>query len=374
MMGLGDHWLRARDRLLSDPRFQRWAAAFPLTRPIARRRAMAAFDLCAGFVYSQILYACIKLDILEKLRPGPRPLVQIASELDMSEAATLRLLLAAQSLGLVARRSGPQGGGHFGLGSLGAALLANPGITRMIEHHALLYQDLADPISLLRSPRSETALSNYWAYARTANPKDLESHDVAGYTSLMSSSQTLVCAEILNAYDFSQHRCLLDVGGGDGTFLAAVAQRTPDLSVVLFDLPAVAQRASARFTEQGIAHRARAVGGSFLEDELPRNADIVSLVRVLHDHDDDVADMILRKANRALGPGGRILIAEPLAETPGAERVGDAYFGFYLLAMRQGRARTAKEITAMLHRNGFSVVQPIKTRLPLQTSIILARS
>ena len=45
------------DGLLASPRFRRWAAAFPLTRPIARRRARELFDLCAGFVYSQVLLA-----------------------------------------------------------------------------------------------------------------------------------------------------------------------------------------------------------------------------------------------------------------------------------------------------------------------------
>ncbi len=43
------------------PDFQRFAGTFVLTRPIARRRAGALFDLCAGFVYSQILLACVRL-------------------------------------------------------------------------------------------------------------------------------------------------------------------------------------------------------------------------------------------------------------------------------------------------------------------------
>ena len=58
---LGDRWFGVRDFLLSSRRFQRFAAAFPLTRPIARRRAAALFDLCAGFVYSQVLVACVRL-------------------------------------------------------------------------------------------------------------------------------------------------------------------------------------------------------------------------------------------------------------------------------------------------------------------------
>ena len=36
--GLAERWFAWRNRLLADPGFQRWAASFPLTRPIARRR------------------------------------------------------------------------------------------------------------------------------------------------------------------------------------------------------------------------------------------------------------------------------------------------------------------------------------------------
>ncbi|MGZ6036711.1 MAG: hypothetical protein ACXWLG_14775, partial [Myxococcaceae bacterium] len=54
---LADRWFRLRNRILSSPRFQRWAAEFPLFRWIARRRTLALFDLCAGFVYSQVLQA-----------------------------------------------------------------------------------------------------------------------------------------------------------------------------------------------------------------------------------------------------------------------------------------------------------------------------
>ncbi len=57
--------------LLRIPRFQRWAAASPLTRVVARRRAKALFDLCAGFVYSQILLACVRLRLFEILAARP---------------------------------------------------------------------------------------------------------------------------------------------------------------------------------------------------------------------------------------------------------------------------------------------------------------
>ena len=79
---------RLRDRLLASPRFQRWAIGFPLTRWIARRRARALFDLCAGFVYSQVLLACVELRLFEHLAEGPQSLAALASSWALPEDAT----------------------------------------------------------------------------------------------------------------------------------------------------------------------------------------------------------------------------------------------------------------------------------------------
>lgn len=253
-------------------------------------------------------------------------------------------------------------------------MLGNPGVAAMVEHHAMLYADLMDPVALLRGEgRGETELARYWAYAGDGRPAGLPPERVAAYTALMSASQAMVADEVLSAYPLGRHRCLLDVGGGDGTFLAAAAARTPGLRLVLFDLPPVAERARVRFEAAGLAGRARAVGGDFGSDPLPEGADVVSLVRVIHDHDDAAALAILRAARRALPDDGALLLAEPMSGTAGAERSGDAYFGFYLLAMGSGRPRTAAELAGLLRAAGFDGGRLVATRNPLLTRLIMAR-
>ncbi len=69
----------------------------------------------------------------------------------------------------------------------------------------------------------------------------------------MAMSQSLVVDDALAAYDFSRHRVMLDVGGGDGTFLMSVGARHPALRLMLFDLPAVADAARVRFEAAGIS-------------------------------------------------------------------------------------------------------------------------
>jgi demethylspheroidene O-methyltransferase len=361
--------LRAwREGLTASPSFRRWAASFPLTRPFARRRARALFDLCAGFVYSQILLASVRLRLFERLRNGPMDLRALAAQMDLSAEAAERLLRAAAALDLVSRRAD----GTWALGPLGAAMIDNPGIPAMVEHHAMLYADLADPVELLRRPRGGNALSDYWAYTGAAAPGQLGRDRTADYSALMAASQPMVADEVIAAYDFKAHRCLLDVGGGSGAFLAAVGAAAPELQLILFDLPPVAALGAERFGRLGLAGRAGTSGGDFTADDLPRGADLISLVRVLHDHDDDVVMALLRRVRAALPAGGRLLIAEPMSGTPGAEPAGDAYFGFYLLAMGRGRPRHPSELAAMLSAAGFARSQLLPTHTPLLVRLLVA--
>ena len=366
---LTDRFLAWRDRKVASRSFQRWAASFPLTRPIAQRRARGLFDLVAGFVYSQVLLACVRLNLFAVLAEGPQTVAVLAQRLALTEDAAERLLAAAVSLQLVEHRSG----GRYGLGALGAPMVGDTAISAMVEHHAALYVDLADPVALLRGQAKSTALAAYWPYAVCDQPDALGAEKVTEYSALMSASQPLIAEQVLSSYPLTKHRVLLDVGGGEGTFLKAVAPTAPHLGLMMFDLPAVAERARVNLKDAGLSHRASAFGGSFFEDALPLGADIVTLVRVLFDHSDERALMILKAARAALPFDGTLLIAEPMAGTPGAEAMGAAYFGFYLLAMGKGRARSAADLTALLHAAGFAHVKLLANDLPLQTQVMVAR-
>ena len=367
-----DSLIRLRTRVISNPRFQRWAAASPLTRFIARRRARALFDLCAGFVYSQVLAAFVQLRLCDHLADGPRSVETLARLTDLTPEAARRLLRAAASLGLVRLLPGDR----YALDDLGASMIGNPSVAAFIAHHALLYDDLRDPVALLRG-QTQTRLSQFWPYADDrpeATPApEAQPEGYAAYSALMAQSQALVAQDILEAWPMARHRCLMDVGGGEGVFIAEAAASAPDLRLKLFDLPPVAVRAQEALARRGLSSRVDCIGGSFLRDPLPRGADIISLVRIVHDHDDESALALLRAAHTALPSGGTLLIAEPMAGTPGAEPIGDAYFGFYLLAMGRGRARRPDELKQLLETTGFTQIRVLPTRRPLLAGAMVAK-
>jgi demethylspheroidene O-methyltransferase len=327
------------------------------------------FDLCAGFVYSQVLFACVRLDLFAILREGPLPAETLAGRIRLPPERTLRLLKAAASLDLLTALPD----GRFALADLGAALIGNPSVAAMIEHHSMLYEDLDDPVALLRGELGSTRLGGYWPYAGRTKADAIGEGGVAGYSALMAASQALIAEDILDAYPVARHRCLMDVGGGEGAFLRAAAARAPSLSLQLFDLPPVAERAARRFAEAGLTPRAATLGGSFLDDPLPAGADAISLVRVVHDHDDDVVRVLLRRVHEALPSGGTLILAEPMSGTEGAEPIADAYFGFYLLAMGSGRCRSLPELSRLLSEAGFAEARELTTRRPLLTRLVTAR-
>jgi demethylspheroidene O-methyltransferase len=351
-------WINRRNRILSNPKFQRFLATFPLTRAVTRWKARSMFTMVTGFVYSQILCACIELKLLNILRDGPLLTEEVASRCAVPHEAALALLKAAASLNLTELTND----GRYALGQDGAALLGNPGIAEMVIHHRVLYADLADPVALLRRGGGAGELSAFWPYS-DQNP------EAAGrYSALMAATQPMIAEQVLDAVSLKGSQTLLDIGGGEGVFLTEVAKRWPALSLAMLDLPAVAERGHER-----LGARATVYGGSFL-DPLPGNADTISLVRILHDHDDVVVAALLENIKLSLPVHGKLIIAEPMADTPSARAMGHGYFGMYLLAMGSGRPRTATELHTMLRDAGFSSSREVRTNVPMTCRVIIARA
>lgn len=358
-------WL---NRLVARPGFQRWAAGMPFIRRSARADGAALFDIVQGFVTSQALAALIELEIFKRLRGGPMSAATLGQDCLIPEDRMRVLLQAGAAMGLLKRRRD----GRFALARKGAALLGVPGLDAMIRHHKAFYEDLRDPVALLRGDIGRTQLAEFWPYVFGA--RGAVDPDVAEtYSDLMAQSQTLVAEDTLRAVSFRDVKHLMDVGGGTGAFLgeAGLAQRA--MRMTLFDLPVVVPGAEARFARLGMAERVAIVPGSFRDQDLPEGADAISLVRVLYDHADETVRDLLAKVYAALPPGGRLIISEPMAGGARPERAGDVYFAFYTMTMMTGRARSAKEIGALCAEAGFEAIRSPTPARPFVTRVLTAR-
>jgi demethylspheroidene O-methyltransferase len=353
-------------RILSSRKFQAWAARVPLLNRIVRAEGAALFDVVQGFVRSQALLALVELRILPALADGPRTARALAPMAGLTEDRMTLLLQAGAGIGLLKRHRD----GTYGLARRGAAFLGVPGLEAMVRHHAVLYRDLADPVAFLRG-ETHPELAHFWPYvfgaARAEDPAV-----AATYSNLMADSQTLVAEDTLRLVSFRGVTRLMDVGGGTGAFLAAVGQAYPGLKLDLFDLPAVMAGAAARLGQAGLSGRLTLHEGSFRDDDLPKGADAISLIRVLYDHSDATVAALLARVHAALPPGGRLIISEPMSGGESPDPATDVYFAFYTAAMQTGRTRSAAEIADLVRAAGFSGITPHPGPRPFITSALTA--
>ncbi len=352
-------------RLAASPRFQSWAARFPLTKGIVRREGEAMFDLVAGFCHSQILQAIVRLQVPQMLLDEQLSVEALAHRCQVPRDRMHVLVQGGRAIGVLKTRND-----LVTLTTRGAALAVVPGLQGMIAHHDVLYRDLGDPVAFFRGEK-DTELARFWPYVFGAGAAE-DPQTAATYSQLMSDSQALVAEDTLATVNLGDATHIMDVGGGTGAFLAAAGQRYPELRLTLFDLPAVLTQAQDRFAALGFDNRTTIIPGSFRDGPLPEGADLISLVRVLYDHADETVMNLLRAVHAALPTQGLILVSEPMTGGDRPERAGDAYFALYCMAMQTGRARSAEQIGAMLTAAGFDHVETPKPHRAFVTSVVTA--
>ncbi|WP_425040148.1 methyltransferase [Primorskyibacter sp. S187A] len=354
------------NRLVARPGFQDWASRMPFAAKSARRDGEALFDIVAGFVNAQVLLALVELEICETLLDGPQKVEDLARGTGVPVLRMERLLRAAVALDLLRLHRD----GRFSVARKGAAMVGVPGLRAMIRHHGAFYSDMADPVALLRGD-VQTELAQVWPYVfGDGGAADPETKRF--YSDLMADTQSMVAADTLRMVNLTSASRLMDVGGGSGAFALAVAQKHKDMSLTVFDLPGVADQAVARFAEAGQGARLSVEEGSFRDQALPQGADVISLIRVLYDHEDSTITDLLEKCHAALPEGGRLVISEPMTGGAAPTRAGDVYFSFYTMAMQTGQARAPDRIAHLCRQAGFTDVRQPRAPRPFVTSAVVA--
>jgi predicted O-methyltransferase YrrM len=167
---------------------------------------------------------------------------------------------------------------------------------------------------------------------------------------------------LVAAYDFSQFRLVADVGGGQGSTLAAVLGAHPSLRGVLLDLPQVVAR-TPPLDEAGVRQQCEVIGGDMLRD-VPAGADAYLIKRVLMDWGDADSANILRHCASVMAEGGKVLVVEmlmPAGDTPSPARAFDILM---LLNQPGGRIRTEQEFRDLFTQAGLRMSRVVPTASP----------
>lgn len=165
---------------------------------------------------------------------------------------------------------------------------------------------------------------------------------------------------VLAAWTFPPTGTVVDIGGGRGTLLSAVLRARPQLHGIVFDLAHVIERARPAFAGQRLGSRLQGAPGDFFADELPRDAQVYMLKKVIHDWDDARALAILKACSRAMAPGATLLLIEPVI-APGNEPSFAKLLDLFMLVWPGGRERTESEHVSLLAGAGLELRKGVAT-------------
>ena len=299
--------------------------------------------LINGFQVSQAIHVAAVLGIADLLAGGPRDAGDLATATESDAGALYRLLRALAAVGVLREEEGRR----FSLTQLGDGLRSDAeapvaGWAAFIGRPSY-WQAWGALLHAVRTGENAFRHVNGadpWTY-RAAHPDEAAAFDRA-----MADLTRRSHASVMAAYDFSRFATVVDVGGGNGAFLAAVLPAFPGMRGVLLDLPHAVAQAPAVFAAAGVTERCDAVAGDFFK-EVPSGGDAYVLRAVLHDWEDDDAAAILAACRSAMDGEARLVVIERDLGPPNAQP--DAKLSdLNMLVAPGGRERTMAEYGDLL--------------------------
>jgi hypothetical protein len=316
--------------------------------------------LLTGMWAMQSVAAAARLGVFDALAGGPRSADAVAREIHADPLATRRLLRALAGLGAVALG----GDDRFGLTAVGERLREGvPGtfrdafIAESDRVHWRSWEVLAEAVRTGRPRPAQvfgTPAFDYYSQNREEGEQ---------FGRAMENFSRFVAASILDAYDFSGVRTIMDVGGSNGSLILAILARHPEMKGKIADLPYIEPQAKANIAAAGVAGRCAFEASDFFH-KVPGGADLQVMKSILHDWNDEECVRLLRNCRASLEPGGKLLVVEMLVpEAAGPDFV--TLMDLNMLVMTGGRERTAREYDALFEAAGFGRARVIPTRSPV---------
>lgn len=207
---------------------------------------------------------------------------------------------------------------------------------------------LEDTVHTGETPFDRVFGMSVWAY-RERNPTI-----GAIFHANVAAATGRIAKALMMAADFSDSRCVVDVGGGQGALIGAILQQSPHIQGMLLDK--YPQGAADLLGPLGVIDRCKLVQGDFFT-EVPQGGDSYLLKAILHDWNDDESRRILQNCRKAMGPRSRLLLLErslPERAEAGNETI---FSDILMLVLEHGRERSERELRALLHEAGFPIVR-----------------
>ncbi len=169
---------------------------------------------------------------------------------------------------------------------------------------------------------------------------------------------------------------MADLGGGPGTYLAAILRRHPSIRATVWDLPATleAAREILAAREPDLVGRIGLMNVDYLTADLPGPVDAILMSNIIHSENEETNTLLMKKCFAALAPGGMLVVKDHVMNEALTEPAAGAVFALYLLLTTRGRDYSFGEISHWLRAAGFDEIS--ERRLPdppFTSSLVIAR-
>jgi len=314
-----------------------------------------------GYRAVQVLYAAAVLGIPDQLRAGPRGSDELSAASAAHAPSLRRLLRALASLGVLVEAED----NRFALTPMGELLCSDvPGSLRAA---VLLYGGRRQWTAWAQLFESVKTGKTAFPLRSADKFAEMAARDPAGAAVFNEAMEALtgpVQASVTAAYDFSQARTVVDVGGGYGSLLASILTANPTLRGVLFEIAPVIEAARGRLAAARLSERCDLVAGDAF-DAVPAGGDIYVIKWVLHDWDDELSIRILANCRRAMQADARLLIVERVLPARAAADAASAFLSdLNMLLLSGGVERTEPEYRALLAAAGFALRRVVPIAAP----------
>ena len=162
-------------------------------------------------------------------------------------------------------------------------------------------------------------------------------------------------------YDFTGINRILDVGGGSGCFMIAIAQAHPRIKATVMELPTMCDVAARYIAAGDVGARVDTLAVNMFREPWPTGYDAMFFSNIWHDWNFRTCAWLAARAYEALPRGGRILIHEALLDDDGDGPPPIAAFSMLMLLATQGQQFTFAELEALLENAGFEGIETRQT-------------
>ena len=310
-----------------------------------------------GFVHAILVAA--NLGLADLLKDGPLSIADLAEATGTHAGSLYRMLRALASRGIFSEDAD----GRFSLTALADPLRSDA--PDSIHNWALFVgseAELQTWAHLSYSVRTGKPAFEHVFGKRWFDYLDEQPEMARIFNHLMTGGSTSDAAAIIEAYDFSVYRKIVDIGGGHGALLAHILEQNPQSSGVLFDAPSVIAGATGAIDTQVNQGRAEKVAGNFFE-AVPNGGDAYVLKYIIHDWDDERAIMILKNCRQAMAENGRVLLVEMVIPAGNAPSPGK-FLDLEMLLYFHSRERTEAEYRDLLQQAGLELITITPTASP----------